>query len=45
MGPLTELFEMIYRDQVIPDQWLIQMHEARSVLFRQVFYLREYNLV
>ena len=23
MGPLTELFKMIYRDQVIPDQWLM----------------------
>ena len=23
MGTLTELFKMIYRDQVIPEQWLI----------------------
>ena len=23
MGPLTELFKMIYRDQVIPEQWIM----------------------
>ena len=23
IGPLSELFELIYRDQVVPGQWLI----------------------
>ena len=34
MGPLTELLKMIYRDQVIPDQWLINYNLAFNNLHK-----------